>query len=152
MQKPTGSKYRQKETWDKWRLIIDEAGDVIKDFFYCSCCSAIYNIKLANSGRCLKTHATECVRPSNDENHIDDHFAPVFLQAKKKKITREDKLAVKEAAIDFVVVDMRPIRAIKGAGLHSLLSKFTFMGAKYGAMSVEDLVQSKLVPSQSTVR
>lgn len=152
VKKPTGPKYKQKDTWEKWRLIFDEAEEVIKDFFYCIRCSSIYNLKLANSGRCLRTHAIECVGPSDEENHINDHFSLVFQPTKKKKISQPDKLAVKEAAIEFIVKDMRPIRAVKGDGLHRLLSNFTAIGAKYGAMSVKDLVESKLVPSQSTVR
>lgn len=152
VQKPIGPKYRQQGTWEKWRLILDEAEDVIKDFFYCVSCSSIYNLKLANSVRCLKVHALECIGPANVENHIDDHFSPEYHPTKKRKVLKCDKLSVKEAAVDFVVSDLRPICSINGAGLNKLLSTMTFMGSKYGAMSVKDLAQMRLVPSRQTVR
>lgn len=152
VRKPVGPKYRQENTWEKWRLIFDEADNVIKDYFYCVSCSSIYNLKLANSGRCLKVHAIECIGPENSKDHIDEHFSPAYQPAKKRKIAREDKIAVKEAATDFVVSDMRPICSIGGKGITSLLATMTRIGAKYGAMSLEDLEHSKLVPSRYTVR
>lgn len=108
---------------------------------------------LANSGRCLKTHALECVgSEGTDNNRINQHFTPIFQPKKRRKITLEDKLEVKEAAISFVVSDLRPISAVNGTGLANLLSKMTKIGAKYGEMTEEDLEQCRIVPSRQSVR
>lgn len=152
VKKPDGIKYKQKETWEKWCLVYDEADQLVKDFFYCRSCSTIYNLILANSGRCLKTHAAECVGAQNTDSRIDNHFTTVFDPTKRRKISQEDKFAVKEASINFVVGDMRPISSIKGDGLMSLLSTMTRIGAKYGEMSEKALTQSRVVPGRQTVR
>lgn len=152
VKQPEGPKYKQKETWKKWRLIYDEAEQLVKNFFYCISCCAIYNLILANSGRCLKTHATECVGRQDVENCIDEHFMPVFQLAKRRKISAVDKLTVKEAVVKFVVSDMRPISSIQCDGLLSLMSEMTRMGAKYGVMTEDDLNKSRVVPSRQTVR
>lgn len=149
--KPTGPKYKSEETWAKWRQILDEADAVIKDFYFCISCTAIYNIDISSSGRCLKKHAMKCVGPSEEENRIYDHFSTVFQASKKRKIVREDKTAVKEAAINFIVTDMRPIVSINGNGLCSLLAAMTQIGSKYGAMTESDLSASRIIPSRQTV-
>lgn len=149
--KPTGPKFKSEVTWEKWRQIFDENDVVIKDFYFCIGCSAIYNIDISNSGRCLKKHATECVGPSEVENRIDDHFTPVYHASKRRKISREDRTAVKEASIKYIVSDLRPIVSINGTGLTSLLASMTQIGAIYGAMSEKDLETSRLIPTRQTV-
>lgn len=148
----SGSKFKQEVTWTKWRLIYDESNEQIRDHFYCSSCSKIYNLSLATSGRCLKTHALECVGPLDDDNRIDNRIDKHFTQMKKqgRKMTADDKLAIKEAALKFVIIDLRPISAINGDGLAELISTMTYMGAKYGGMTVADV--KDVIPSRQTVR
>lgn len=147
--RPTGARYKSEETWSKWRFIYDESNKVLKDYYYCSWCEAIYKINIANSGKCLKRHAVEC--SAKDNNSMDEHFFKSFNAAKKRKIAAEDRTAVKMASMDFVVGDMRPIYSIDGDGLNKLLAQMTSIGAKYGEMSVEDSGDSKLIPSRFTV-
>lgn len=127
--KPTGPKYKSEKTWTKWRQIFDEAEVLMKDFYFCIGCEAIYNIDIKNSGRCLKNHVDECF--GKDDTHgdkIDVHFSPVFNPSKRRKISKEDKLAVKEATIKYIVCDMRPILSIKGNGLKSRENTGVFDG------------------------
>lgn len=149
--KPVGPKFKSEVTWEKWRQIFDENDAVIKNFYFCVGCSAIYNIDLSNSGRCLKKHAIECIGPNEEENRIDEHFGRVFQASKRRKIAPEDRNAVKEAAIKYIVSDMRPIVSINGTGLRSLLAKMTQIGSVYGAMSEKDLENNRLIPSRQTV-
>lgn len=149
--RPTGPKFKSEDTWSKWRQIFDEADILIKNFYYCIVCEAIYNIDISNSGRCLKKHAIECVGSGVTENRIDDHFAPAYHASKKKKISIDDKSAVREATIKYIVCDMRPILSIKGNGLKTLLAAMTSIGAKYGAMTEHDLDTNRLIPSRATV-
>lgn len=149
--RPIGPKFKVEVTWAKWRQIFDEADKLIKDFYYCISCEAIYNINISNSGRCLKKHALECSGLARAANRIEDHFAPVYQASKRQKVAVEDKLAVKEAAIKYIVSDMRPIMSIKGNGLKSLLATMTSIGAKYGAMNESDLDACRLIPSRATV-
>lgn len=145
--KPTGPKYKSEITWAIWRQIFNETEEQIKDFYYCIICEAIFNINISNSGRCLKSHAEDC-KPGRAQ--IDSHFV-VQYESKKKKISKEDKAEFKEAAIRFIVTDMRPILAIKGNGLKCLMSSMTKIGAKYGAMSEKELDETKLIPCRATV-
>lgn len=149
--KPVGPKFKSEVTGEKWRQIFDETDAVIKNFYFCVGCSAIYNIDIANSGRCLKKHAIECVGPNEVENRIDDHFARVYQPSKRRKIAPEDRNAVKEAAIKYIVRDMRPIVSINGTGLTSLLATMTQIGSVYGAMSEKDLETNRLIPTPQTV-
>lgn len=149
--KPTGPKFRSEVTWEKWRQIFDENDVMLKDFYFCIGCSAIYNINISNSGRCLKKHATECVGPNEVENRINDHFSLVYHASKRRKITRKDRTAVKEASIKYIVSDLRPIVSINGTGLTSLLASMTQIGAIYDAMSEKDLETSRLIPTRQTV-
>lgn len=149
--KPIGPKFKSEVTWEKWRQVYDENDEIIKDYYFCIGCSAIYNIDISNSGRCLKKHASECIGPNEVENRIDHHFSPVYHAPKRKKIAREDKKAVKEAATKYIVSDMRPIVSMNGTGLTSLLASMTQIGAKYGAMSEEELATSRLIPTRQTV-
>lgn len=150
--KPNGPKYKSEKTWTKWRQIFDEAEVLIKDFYFCIGCEAIYNIDIKNSGRCLKNHVDECFgKDDTRANKIDEHFGQVFHPSKRRKISKEDKLTVKEAAIKYIVCDMRPILSIKGNGLKSLIATMTNIGAKYGAMSESDIDDCNLIPSRATV-
>lgn len=151
VKKPDGPRFKQTITWAKWRMIYDETDQILKNYYYCISCSAIYNVNITNSGKCLKTHAIECVPTENDDDRIDAHFSPIFNPNKKRKISIDHRNLVTQAAINFVVSDMRPISSMNGDGLTSLLSKMTCIGARYGEMSEIDLKTCGLLPSRQKV-
>lgn len=142
------NKYSQQTTWSLFRLIFDEDEKQIEDHYFCSRCRTIYNLKLSQSGQSLKRHAEKCKVPSI----ITDFFVPEMQPAKRSKIIKEDKALVREAAIKFVVKDMRPVSSVNGEGMTALLSRMTYIGAKYGHISEESMLQTKLIPSRQSVR
>lgn len=143
-------KYNQAVTWRLFRFIFDENDLQIADHFICSQCQTIFNLNLSRSGQCLKRHAEKCVVPP-DSATIHDFFVPEMHASKRLKITKEDRGMIREAAISFVVKDMRPVSSINGEGMATLLSKMTYIGAKYGHISEEAMPQTKLIPSRQTV-
>ena len=52
-----------------------------------------------------------------------------------------------DAALDFIVHDIRPLHAIEGKGLQSLVSACIEIGAKCGNVTVDTIL-----PSRSTVK
>lgn len=120
VKKPDSRKYKQTDTWAKWRMIYDEADQLMKDYYYCSCCSAIYNVNISNSGKCLKIHAMECVPIAKENDRIDTHFSSTYHPNKKRKILIEDRKSITQAALNFVVNDLRPICSMEGDGLNNL--------------------------------
>lgn len=71
--------------------------------------------------------------------------------AKMKKISIDDKLSVRNAAVGYIINDMRPISSLNGVGMATLLSKMTFIGNKYGYIPEEALQTTNLIPSRQTV-
>lgn len=67
----------------------------------------------------------------------------------QKKLRIDHKQGIKDAAVVFIVKDMRPFDAIKKVGLVNLMAKFTEIGAVYSKMSFEDVLN--LLPSRQTV-
>lgn len=144
-------KYVQPTTWKLFRFIFDENDVLLADHFICSQCYAIYNLNLSKSGQSLKRHAEKCVVPTGSTT-ISNFFLPELHATKRSKFDKEDREIVRDAAIRFVVKDMRPVSSINGEGMMTLLSKMTYIGAKYGYISEERLPDTKLIPSRQTVK
>lgn len=136
-------------TWTVFHLIYDENDEILQDYYFCSRCHEIYHLNLSKSGQCLKRHAAKCV-PTKTLSKITDYLVPDFEAAKRRKIKREDKISVRDASIEFVVKDMRPISSINGEGMATLLSKMTYIGAKYGHITPDTI--SSILPSRQSVR
>lgn len=146
---PADTKKHKATTWKTMRYVYDECEQIIPDFYFCSKCQMIFNLILRDSGKCLKLHVdNNCY---GREAGIDAFFAPEYQPVKKRKIAVDDKMSVRDAAIAFVVQDMRPINSLNGEGMTSLLSKMTFIGAKYGALTEEAIAELKIIPSRQTV-
>lgn len=140
------AKFSQKPTWELFRFIYDDSNELMRDFFYCSRCEKILNLKLANNGKTLKRHAEKCAL----REKITDHFVPE-MQPQRKKIKLADKAIVKDAALDLIIRDLRPIQSINCEGMKDFVSKLTFIGAKYGHLTPDAIEKSKLLPSRQTV-
>lgn len=136
-------------TWKQMRYIYDEFEQPISDMFCCSKCKTIFNLKLRDSGKVLKTHVEN--KCPGDTGRISGFFVPEYEPTKKRKINVSDRLLVRDAAIGYVIEDMRPINSLSGRGMTKLLSNLTYVGAKYGHFTEEALMSLKLVPSRQTV-
>jgi len=89
----------------------------------------------------------------NPKQHTNPHHKALckhklgsFFQP-KCKIPTKLKEKVCDAALDFIVHDIRPLHAIEGKGLQSLVSACIEIGAKCGNVTVDTIV-----PSRSTVK
>lgn len=140
------TRYSAKVTWSLMRLIYDENDELLQDYYYCSKCAKIYCLKLSDNSKTLKRHAEKC----NATEQITDHFVPEMVQP-RKKIKISDKKLVKDAAMEFIIRDLRPISSINGDGMRELLSRMTYLGAKYGYLTPEAIDELKLLPSRQTV-
>lgn len=146
---PSDAKKHTATTWKFMKYIYDESEQILPDFFHCSKCHMIFNLKLRDSGKVLKNHVDkDC---NGRATGIEAYFVPEHHPMRRRKICVEDKIGVREAGLAFVIQDMRPISSLNGEGLASLLSKFTYIGAKYGALTGEALNELKLIPSRQTV-
>lgn len=146
---PTDVKKHKATTWKTMKYIYDECEQIIPDFFFCSKCHIIFNLKLRDSGKTLKSHVDNNCH--GQTAGIDAYFAPEYQPAKFRKITVSDKVSVRDAAVGFVIQDMRPISSLNGESMTSFISKMTFIGAKYGFLTEEAITELKLVPSRQTV-
>lgn len=146
---PADRKKHTATTWTSMRHIYDESEQVFPDFYYCSKCHIIFKLELRDSGKTLKAHVdSNC---AGRAAVIDNFFAPEYQPTKKRKISVDDKVSVRDAAIAYVIQDMRPISSLNGDGMTSLLSKMTFIGARYGAFTEDAISQLKLIPSRPMV-
>lgn len=143
-------KFKSEITWKTMRLVFDEEENQVQDFFYCSKCHKIFNLSLRNSGQCLKRHVEKACNPIA-AGGIDEFFVREFDAAKKKKISKDDKMMIRNAAVEYIIKDMRPVCSLSGDGLRTLLSKMTYIGNKYGHVPEEALDTIKLIPSRQTV-
>lgn len=143
-------KYSSELTWSAMRLIFDETNIQVQDFFYCSKCHKIFNLNLRNSGQSLKRHVEKTCRPIAPGG-IEEYFEREFQPTKKKKITIDDKIMIRDAAVTYIVSDMRPISSLNGDGMAQLLSKMTSIGSRYGHITENMMSEMKLVPSRQTV-
>lgn len=139
-------------TWTQMRYIFDEEDNEIANHFYCAKCHLIFNLIWRNSGQVLKRHVESQCPGEAAANNIPNYFVPEYQPAKKRKIVSADKMKVREAALGFVVRDMRPVSAVNGIGLTGLLAVMTMIGAKYGQLSEAAIESMRLVPSRHTVR
>lgn len=144
---PTDPKCTQKITWDIMRFIYDDSEKVLPDFFFCSRCAKIFNLKLCDNGKTLKRHAEKCAM----REKITEFFVPEMTQPQNKKIKLVDKQLMKDAAMEFLIRDTRPISSISGEGLCTLISKATYIGAKYGHLTTDAIEKTNLLPSRQTV-
>lgn len=143
-------KYTSEITWTTMRLIFDEEENQVQDFFYCSRCHKIFNLNLRNSGQSLKRHVEKNCNPIA-AGGIDEFFIREFEPAKKKKVSQDDKMMIRSAAVGYIIKDMRPISSLNGDGLTTLLSAMTYAGNKYGHIPEMAMNATKLIPSRQTV-
>lgn len=121
---------------------------MIENFVFCSVCKKIFCYSSRDGTTRIVRHKKEHEENSNDNannNSIRSHF----VRTNKRIFSENDKNDVKKAATEFVVRDTRPFHALKGDGLIQLLVMFSVIGAKYGKLSDEEVID--ILPSPTTV-
>lgn len=143
------SKKHKSNVWDKFEHIYDEGDRVIKNHYCCCQCKTIIAVNIGRDGNnSLRRHKCVILSESNrNQSLITSHCvrsgsAEVFIDA-------ADKKKVKQSSYNFIVNDVRPFQTISGEGLAGLLAIFTFIGAKYGKLTPEQVTE--LLPHRITV-
>lgn len=139
--------------WNTIRCVVDEEGERIKNTYACSVtnCSAVFisNLSTEGTGK-LSRHHKKCNRNTeNVNNTIDSYFDKEFTTPSAKRIKKEHKSIINDAAVSFVVNDLRPVEAVTKPGLVTLLAVFTQIGAAYGKMNSADVL--RILPSRFSV-
>lgn len=136
--------------WNIFRCVINEGGQKVINTYACSmvnCFKVIRsNLKIEGTGK-LRRHYEQCNR--SERIGVDSFFDKEYVPPAAKKIKTFHKTAVNDAAVSFVVNDMRPVEAVTKAGLVTLLTVFTQIGAAYGKMNPADVLQ--ILPSRFSV-
>lgn len=136
--------------WNTIRLVFDEEAKRIPDLYACSMtfCNEIIRTNLTKDGTGkLKRHYLRCNQ--SDRIGVNAAFDNEYQRPSSKKFKSHHKSSVNEAAVSFVVNDMRPIDSVTKVGMVTLLSVFTQIGQFYGKMEKHEVLQ--LLPSRYTV-
>lgn len=139
--------------WSTFRSVLDEQGKTLKDIYACSKsnCSLVIKANLASDGTGkLKRHYIRCNREDlNVINGIESYFDKTYRPPPAKRFKKEHKHVVNDAALSFVVNDMRPVDSVTKSGLVTLLAVFTQIGSTYGKMSSDEVLD--ILPSRFSV-
>lgn len=131
------SKRKKKFHSPVWNYIYEvyDDGERIADTYYCKIChKGLYNSYQKGNTSLFVRHS--CI---SDENGV-----------KQKMIIRpETKKEFKDAAADFVAIDLRPAFAVHGKGLLKLLDCAMKFGQNYRKATLDDL--RHVMPSRNCV-
>lgn len=136
--------------WTTFRIIVREDGGRLPNLYACSAvnCLSVVRTNLTKDGTGkLSRHYRTC--KSSERIGVDSYFEREFRPPAAKRIKTHHREAVNNAAVSFVITDMRPADAVTKNGLVELLSVFTQIGSHYGSMAKEDVMN--LLPSRFSV-
>lgn len=136
--------------WRTFRIILNENGEKLNNFYCCSepNCFEVIKTNLAKDGTGkLNRHYRNC--NGTQRIGIESFFEREFRPTAAKKIKIDHKTAVDNAAVNFVITDMKPVDSINKPGLLSLLAIFTMIGAQYGKMNIDAV--NEIMPNRCTV-
>ncbi|GAB0089483.1 zinc finger BED domain-containing protein 1-like [Sergentomyia squamirostris] len=131
----TDSKNNKSEVWQKFKCILDENCAIIENFVACSKCLTVLSYVKQNGCSSMNRH--KCPQGTNGSRKISSFFptktAPVIPENHKKEINA--------AFGAFVVLDLRPMEAVAGAGMQEVCQSFYNLGASMSRpMSVKDII------------
>lgn len=125
---------RSSNVWDVFNEIVDDSGDTIDDFFFCTKCEKIvYSVRSGGSTTKLLRHG--CVEPT---------------QSTTINIDSRELKNIKHAAANFVCSDFRPFYAVECIGLRGLVVAGFNLGQKHPAMKTVEFLGH--FPSRQTVK
>lgn len=136
--------------WNTMRVVFNDDDNRMQNIYACSVanCNEVIPTNLTKDGTGkLKRHYMRCNH--SERIGIDSFFDKEYQPQPSKKFKSHHKISVNEAAVSFVVNDMRPVDAVTKIGLVTLLSVFTQIGAHYGKLDNPSVL--KLLPSRFTV-
>uniref|UniRef100_A0A1B0D3I4 RNase H type-1 domain-containing protein n=1 Tax=Phlebotomus papatasi TaxID=29031 RepID=A0A1B0D3I4_PHLPP len=124
------SKSDKSTIWKKFKLIRDEKNNEIKNWVACGDCLKIYSFDSRKTGTSnLQRH--NCATASEGINRITSYLTKAN-DADRVKLPQEDIKKLTKAMCEMVVKDMRPMEAVSGEGLLSVLQTVYNLGVKHG--------------------
>lgn len=128
------SNIRSSSVWEVIHEIVDDTGNAIDQFYFCTECEAVlYSARSSGSTTKLLRHA--CAnRPARIEMNVNPN----------------DLDKIKRAAAKFICMDLRPFNALECTGLQELVWVATELGKKYPTITRERFFQ--LFPCRNTVK
>lgn len=139
------SKKVKSHVWETLEYVYDEQNVVLKDFYFCPDCKAVFYTNIAKSGtNSLRRHSCVSKKPDPSQPLISG-----FSERNASDISPTDKKKIKQAACNFVVQDVRPMNIVHGLGLANLIAVFISIAQRYGKLKSEDIL--RLLPHQTTV-
>lgn len=128
--------------WNTIRVVFDEEGNRLPNVFACSMnfCNEVFRTNLSKDGTGkLKRHYARCNH--SERLGINSVYDKEYQPPLVKKFKSHHKTSVNEAAVSFVVDDMRPVESVTKSGMVKLLSAFTHVGANYGPLDTSDILR-----------
>uniref|UniRef100_A0A1B0DG64 Uncharacterized protein n=1 Tax=Phlebotomus papatasi TaxID=29031 RepID=A0A1B0DG64_PHLPP len=116
--------------WKKFKIIHDEKNNEVKNWVACGDCFKIYSFDSRKTGTSnLQRHT--CSTASSGTKMITTYMIKKGV-GDDISLPREDINKLTKSLCEFVVKDIRPMEAVSGEGLTSLLQTVYDMGVKNG--------------------
>lgn len=134
------SRRKSSSAWDSFHLIYDISNEnsMVIDFVMCIKCKEFVPYRGPTT--------TQLLRHKCSPNH---RSIGSFL-TKKLKFSESDINNVRDAAMQFIVKDIRPFYALEGDGLRELCKALIIVGQKYTRMSDADI--ENLIPHRKVIK
>lgn len=132
------------KVWQSFSLVFDKRTDkLIKNYVRCHKCSNFCAYNGETTSKLLKHKCKDHGQPTindfiSNSSKISAHFS-------KNEIT-----AIRDAAVEFIVKDIRPFYAVEGDGLQSLIKTIAKISRNHPNLSDTDI--ERLIPSRKVVR
>lgn len=140
----------QKSRSEVWKIILsvyDEHKAVVKGIVYCPNCRKLIKHTSQTGTSSLLWHIKKCKAVSIDADTTNVNEANQEGNIYQSQMSKAHKEMMLNATVDFVTMDMRPVNALYGEGLHSLLTTHAILWTCYGSSSIP----SNLLPSSQAV-
>lgn len=143
--KPTGN--GEKSIWpDVSYLYKKETGEKQDGFLACNFCKQVWIFKMSSGTTTIMTHLNKKhLEPKSTEQPAITRF----IANENVKISQPDSKSILDACVAVSTKNLRPFQALVGEEMTDLLHVIWSMGAKYGAISRDQL--TKIIPSPQSI-
>lgn len=133
------------DLWQQFDMIQSvETKEIIQGFIVCKLCPKIMRYKPVNGSSNALSHTKKNHTMPENVPKIDQ-----FIPKKKMSINAVDKGKLVDAALKIVTTDLRPYAVVEGEGMLHFTHTIWNLGAKYGNIQKEDLIE--IMPSAITM-
>lgn len=143
----TNSKRKSSSAWDSFHLIYETTNpnSALDGFVYCIKCNEFVPYNGPTTSQLLR-HKCILNQPTiRNQPTIIDSFGPKI----RINFSESDTSNMRDAAMQFVVRDIRPFYAVEGDGLRNFCKTMLMIGQKYSLMSDDDI--ERLIPHRTVI-